>query len=233
MAFLGHLVPAESVPTSPPWKWPTEKQPCSLVIPSGKSILHPLRPGNYLSFKKQKLLQSLSWAFSGKGESTALLLSPKNLGWSHSSSLSSPRNPLSSPQDFQTRDSPGSKAILFWTCSSNSFCLGISFVKISKTSRFLYSDCLLLPDKDTPLNCRLIWVLIWGLPCSSHAKSFQSCLTLYESMNCSLPGSSVHGILQARVLEWFAMPSSRGSSWPRDWTWVSCVSCIGWGVLYH
>ena len=41
------------------------------------------------------------------------------------------------------------------------------------------------------------------------------------------------GILQARILEWIAMPSSRGSSWPRDGTHVSCVSCIGRQVLYH
>ena len=54
-----------------------------------------------------------------------------------------------------------------------------------------------------------------------HAKSLQSCLTLCNPMDCSLPGSSVHGILQARILEWVAMPSSRGSSWPRDWTHIS------------
>ena len=52
-------------------------------------------------------------------------------------------------------------------------------------------------------------------------------------MDCSPPGSSVHGILRARVLEWAAMPSSRGSSWPRDWTRISYVSCIGRRVLYH
>ena len=39
----------------------------------------------------------------------------------------------------------------------------------------------------------------------------------------SLLGSSVHGILQARILEWVAISSSRGSSWPRDWTWVFCI----------
>ena len=44
---------------------------------------------------------------------------------------------------------------------------------------------------------------------------------------CSPPDSSVHGILQARMLEWVAMPSSRGSSCPKDWTQVSCVSCVG------
>ena len=49
----------------------------------------------------------------------------------------------------------------------------------------------------------------------------QSCPTLCDPVNCSPPRSSVHGILQARILEWVAMPSSRGSSWPRDQTWVS------------
>ena len=55
----------------------------------------------------------------------------------------------------------------------------------------------------------------------------QLCLTLCDPMNCSPPGSSVPGILQARILEWVAMSSSRGSSWPRDGTHVSCGSCIG------
>ena len=45
------------------------------------------------------------------------------------------------------------------------------------------------------------------------------------------PGSSVHGILQARILEWVAISYFRGSSWPRDWTCVSRVSCIGRRVL--
>ena len=43
-------------------------------------------------------------------------------------------------------------------------------------------------------------------------------------MDCSLPGSSVHGIFQARILEWVAISFLRGSSWPRDWTWVSCTA---------
>ena len=49
----------------------------------------------------------------------------------------------------------------------------------------------------------------------------QSCLTLCDSMGCSPPGSSVHGILQTRILKWMALPFSRGSSQPRDWIWVS------------
>ena len=52
----------------------------------------------------------------------------------------------------------------------------------------------------------------------------QLCLTDWDPMDCSLPGSSVHGILQARILEWVAMPSSRGSYWPRDWIWASCIA---------
>ena len=59
------------------------------------------------------------------------------------------------------------------------------------------------------------------------AKSVQSCLTLCDPMEYSPPGSSVHGILQARVLEWVAMPSSRGSSQPRGWTQVSCIGRSG------
>ena len=67
----------------------------------------------------------------------------------------------------------------------------------------------------------------------SSAKSFHSSLTLCDTMDCSLLNSSVHGILQTRTLEWAAMPSSRGSSWPRDWTCVSCISCNGRWILYR
>ena len=55
------------------------------------------------------------------------------------------------------------------------------------------------------------------------ARSLHSCLD-YDPMDCSLPGSSVHGILQARRLEWVATPSSRGSSWPKDRTDISNIS---------
>ena len=63
------------------------------------------------------------------------------------------------------------------------------------------------------------------------AKSLQSFPTLCDPRDCRLPGSSVHGILQTRILEWVAMPSSRESSRPRDQTQVSYVSCIGVGPL--
>ena len=63
--------------------------------------------------------------------------------------------------------------------------------------------------------------------------SLQLCPTLCDPMDCSPPGSSVHGILQTRRLEWVAMPSSRGSSRDRDRTPISSISCIGRQVLYH
>ena len=58
-------------------------------------------------------------------------------------------------------------------------------------------------------------------PAAAATKSLQLCLTLCDSMDCSLPGSSVHGILQAKILEWVPMPSYRGPSWPRNQT------CLG------
>ena len=64
------------------------------------------------------------------------------------------------------------------------------------------------------------------------AKLLLSCLTLWDPMDYSPPGSSVHGMLQARILEWVAMPSSKWSSQPRDWTRVSYTSCIARQVLY-
>ena len=58
------------------------------------------------------------------------------------------------------------------------------------------------------------------------AKATRSCPTLCSLMDCSLPGSSVHSVFQARILEWVTIPFSRGSSQPRDQTCFSCTSCI-------
>ena len=52
----------------------------------------------------------------------------------------------------------------------------------------------------------------------------QFCPTLCDPMDCSPPVSSVHGILQTRILEWVAISYCRESSWPRAWTWVSCIA---------
>ena len=71
--------------------------------------------------------------------------------------------------------------------------------------------------------------IVW--PCAMLcAMLLQLCLTLCDPLACSLPGSSVHGISQARILEWVAISFSRRSSQPRGWIQVSC---IGRQIHYH
>ena len=65
------------------------------------------------------------------------------------------------------------------------------------------------------------------------AKSLQSCPTLCNLIDCSLPGSSVHGTFQVGILEWVAIFSSRVSFQPKDQIRVACISCIGRWVLCH
>ena len=77
-------------------------------------------------------------------------------------------------------------------------------------------------------NMTLIQISSKDTPCVC----LQFCPTLYDPMDYSSPDSSVHGLSQAIILEWVAMPSSGGSSQSRDQTCVSCVSCIGRQVLY-
>ena len=67
---------------------------------------------------------------------------------------------------------------------------------------------------------------VQGRMCASTLSHVKLC----DAMDCGPPGSSVHGSLQARILEWVAISSSRGSSWPRGRT---CVSCIGRWILYR
>ena len=74
------------------------------------------------------------------------------------------------------------------------------------------------------------WVDRVGSQC---VQLLQSCPILCDLMDCHPPGSSVHGILQARILQGVVVPSSRGSFQPRDWTPVSCISCIDRWIPYH
>ena len=83
-------------------------------------------------------------------------------------------------------------------------------------------------------NQAITWLcLLFSIPsCTSvSAKLLQSCLTLCDHMDSSPPGSSVHGILLARILEWVAMPSSRGSSCPQDRTWVFMSTALVGGFF--
>ena len=92
--------------------------------------------------------------------------------------------------------------------SSLEKCLSISFIHFLTTlCAFLLLSCL--------CSCLVI----------------QSCLTLCIPLDSSLPGSSVLGIFLARILDWVAISYSRGSSQPRDQSWVSCVSCNAGGFF--
>ena len=88
-------------------------------------------------------------------------------------------------------------------------------------------SCLPIPGRDdqaavsVPRFCPVkLFIFVTVQSCES--ESVKSYPILCNPMDCSLPGSSVHGILHS--LEWVAIPFSRGSSQPRDWTWVSCIA---------
>ena len=85
-------------------------------------------------------------------------------------------------------------------------------------------------DPPPPLGAR---ALLCHPPCSACTPSHFSRVRPRDPVDRSLPGSSVHGVLWARILEWVAVPSSRASSPPRDHTRLSYVSCSGRWVLYH
>ena len=81
-------------------------------------------------------------------------------------------------------------------------------------------------NKATVIHVQYIW-------CHICVHAVCSVCVICDPVDCSPKGSSVHGILQARTLEWVAMFSSMGPSWPRDRTRVSCVSCTGREVPHH
>ena len=98
-------------------------------------------------------------------------------------------------------------------------------VPVSKCTMAEFSFCSLLsPDLFLGELIQL---------CACIAKLLQSCWTLLDPTDHSPPDSAVHRFLQPRILEWVAMLSSRGSSWPRDQTLVSCVSWSDRQILYH
>ena len=94
--------------------------------------------------------------------------------------------------------------------------------------------CFLICIQVSQETGKVIWYfhLSKNFPVCFDPQSLKSCLTLGDPMGHSLPFFSVHEILQARILEWVAISSSRRSSQPGDRTLVSYVSCIGWQILY-
>ena len=130
--------------------------------------------------------------------------------------------------------------------------VGKQYLQMSITGNHQWQQAV---EPDDKLRAKNIMLFPWYQPCYSEKKtkqktiasfwqmgwknhlstgificmpteSPQSFLILCNPMDCSLPGSTVHGILQARILEWVAIPFSRGSSGPRDLTCIFCGSCI-------
>ena len=160
-------------------------------------------------------------------------VAPMMRAWSHWSTpwadiSSASRISLLALQMRQHRvDSPAAN---WWNCKEQRWAIPMGSCPNCRFMRKINDGCCFKP-------------LCFGMVCyavraaCSHAKLLQSCPTLCNSVDCSPPGSSVRGILQARVLEWVTMPFFRGSSWPRDQTHITYISYIGgglWGgVLYY
>ena len=100
---------------------------------------------------------------------------------------------------------------------------------LMKSSNFLDNKSVFYSNEVTP-NEVSYWMETGGqkyqamIACVHACLVALSCLTLCDPVHCSPPVSSALGILQARILEWVARPSSRASSWPRDWTHISCIA---------
>ena len=101
------------------------------------------------------------------------------------------------------------------------FCLQITVLKLKKIKLYKFK------------KIQVIYKYTKNVRSCVCAKSLQSYPTFCNHEDCSLPRSSVHGIPQERKLEWAAMPSSRGSSRPRDQTHISYVSCMDRRVLQY
>ena len=87
------------------------------------------------------------------------------------------------------------------------------------------------PTLRDPMDCSLLGSSTRGIfQARVPELDVMSCPILCNAMDCSPPGSSVRGSLQARIPEWVAISFSRGSSWPRDRTWISCIDKR---ILYH
>ena len=100
---------------------------------------------------------------------------------------------------------------------------GILQARILEWLAISFSRGSSLPRDRTQVSCGRHFNL-WATREAQESKVAQSCPTLCDRMDCSLPGFSVHGIFQTKVLEWVAISFSRGSSRPRDRTRVSCIA---------
>ena len=120
-------------------------------------------------------------------------------------------------------------AVLSLSYYHMNFRINLWISAFKKASCHVDTNCIQYVDQliNWSLFFCFLEVFVMNLCKYLHTKSLQSCPTLCKPTVCSLQGSSVHGVSQARILESVAVPSSRGCSWPRYLTCTSYVSCIG------
>ena len=107
--------------------------------------------------------------------------------------------------------------------------ISFSHRRIYKGKNMLTLGCLTEKKERLQNNTQSVTQRLWETHfhrknLCKHVLVAQSCSAVCNPMACSLPVSSVYEIFQARILHWVAIPFSRESSWPRDQTWVSCIS---------
>ena len=207
LIFLTSRLPAQSSPClSPVSYWPTQPQ-AEQFLTMGPKWTSPLLPSP----------QALHLP--------SLCLFPKS-----SSSRSHTSLPLVWDQNTRLKWDLPWPLHSKWTAASPCSLIFSQSTFYHLASHTFYSLMVLLP-----VFLHLNRSCAWESP-NSTCVCLLSCFThvqLCDPMDCSPPGSSVHGILQARILEWVAISFSRGSSWPSDQTLVSYVACTGRWVLYH
>ena len=106
-------------------------------------------------------------------------------------------------------------------------CRWVAFISLIRPMDWHWTLCVCEPLRNSCCKYNDLHFMLISRKTRDRQQKFgrsevaQSCPTLYDLIDCSLPGSSVHGIFQAHVLEWVAISFARGFSWPRDRTWVS------------
>ena len=126
------------------------------------------------------------------------------------------------PPTYNTRSSPPPNHFLFLTEEYSTLFTSICACVLSHLSRVRLFVTLWAVAHQALLSMGFSGKNA-GVGCHVYVWVTQLCPTLWDPMSCSPPGSSVHGILQARILEWVAIPFSRRSSQSRDRTQVSCI----------
>ena len=113
-----------------------------------------------------------------------------------------------------------------WACSkvnSPNFQMRKLKPRVPSLIKWVQGQYLLFWGLNWNNRCRMLHIL-YSMYIYCCCLITKSCLILCDPMDCSPPGSFIYGIFQARILEWIAIPFSRGSSQPRDWTQFSCIA---------